>query len=47
VVQQAIIEGAALPARLAAHREACEECRFVAALSRDLVRRWSVCGAMD
>lgn len=35
-VQQAIIEGAGLPPTLDAHRAACEECRFVAALSRDL-----------
>jgi hypothetical protein len=35
-VQQAIIEGEALSPAMAAHRDACEACRFVAALSHDL-----------
>jgi|ERR1043166_451528 hypothetical protein len=36
LVQQAIIDGSELPSVLEAHRKACDECRFVATLSRDL-----------
>src|ERR1041384_6539035 len=36
LVQQAIIDGSELSSMLEAHRAVCDECRFVAALSRDL-----------